>query len=149
MMIVVDTSAIIAIIRGEPDADIYCRALEEASWRVMSTFSYYETATVMLKYYGPEGVNQLRVFADFSAIELRGFTQDSLSIAIDAYARYGKGMGRRPFLNLGDCVSYALARSLDAPLLYKGDDFAVTDIASCLFGEANGEAGEHPGPRNG
>jgi ribonuclease VapC len=56
------------------------------------------------------------------------FTDAHLGSALDAYSRYGKGLGRRPHLNFGDCVSYALAKTLDAPLLFKGNDFAATDV---------------------
>jgi ribonuclease VapC len=132
VIIVVDTSAVIAMMAEEAEAETFYGAMATASQRLMSSVIYYEAATVMLKRYGREGVADLRDFADRSAIELKDFTWEILTLAIDAYARYGKGMGHRPFLNLGDCISYALAKSLDAPLLFKGDDFAATDIKSCL-----------------
>jgi ribonuclease VapC len=77
---------------------------------------------------GPEGLNSLMVVIEGTATQILPFDAGQLQAALEAFERYGKGIHPQARLNLGDCVSYALAKTMNAPLLFKGDDFAATDI---------------------
>jgi ribonuclease VapC len=90
----------------------------------------YETAVVLIRKKIGADPRHAIVLAEKLGVQVVPFIDAHLAGALDAYNRYGKGLGRRPHLNFGDCVSYALAKALDAPLLYKGEDFAATDIAA-------------------
>jgi ribonuclease VapC len=125
-VIVLDSSAIIAVLWGEPEARAFNRAMEEADKCVLSTFTLFETSTALL-WRTPATIARLdRLVAEFP-VEPIPFDQDQAQLSRDAYRRFGKGF-HPAALNLGDCVSYALAKSRDAPLLFKGDDFAKTDV---------------------
>lgn len=131
-MIVVDTSAFIAMLTGESDADALALALHGASYRCASAVTIYEARVVLLRrgdarYLIPFG--NLLASAD---IVLHNFDMAQSDLASDAYRRFGRGSGHPARLNLGACASYALAMSLDAPLLYKGNDFSQTDVRSAL-----------------
>ncbi len=132
-MIVVDSSAVIAILFDEPGADRLARRLAEAPRRVMSVASYLETGTVMA---GRRKSDRLRAIADLdgflaeAGITLAPVDADQARLALRARIQYGRGMGHGGVLNFGDAFTYALAKTLDAPLLFVGDDFAATDIVS-------------------
>jgi ribonuclease VapC len=129
-VIVVDSSAIVAFLRDEPEAQVFKRAMATSDQCVLSTFTLFETGTVLLRR-APGALSRLdRLVADIP-FELAPFDKDQARLSRDAYRRFGKGF-HRAALNLGDCVSYALAKSLDAPLLFKGDDFTKTDVRSAL-----------------
>ena len=129
-MIAVDASALVAIGLTEPDMLSYQRALalSDGSW--LSAINYVETMIVLGRYGVVSGVEDLDGWLARQGVEV--FEGPDLGRgAADAFLRYGKG--RHPArLNLGDCFAYALAKELDAPLLYKGHDFALTDIRSAL-----------------
>ena len=129
-MIVVDTSAVIAVMMRETEADSIRMALETTPTRSMTAGNYLECAMVMAgrRLGGREDLDE---WLALRRIEVVPVDRDLAALAADAFATYGRG--RHPAgLNYGDCFSYALAKSLRAPLLYKGEDFARTDIASAL-----------------
>lgn len=124
-MIVVDSSVFVAIIAGEPDAEALSRSLALAERRIMSAGTYLECAIVAERRFG--GRAELDAWLARRDIGIAIIDAALARIAADAFARYGKG--RHPAgLNFGDCFAYALAASLGAPLLFKGNDFARTDV---------------------
>lgn len=131
-MIVVDTSAIVAIAALEADADLLSRALLRAATRSMSAGTYLECAMVMAgRWLG--GRDDLDEWLNLRRIEIVPLDLDQARLAADAFLRFGRG--RHPAgLNYGDCFAYALATRLRAPLLFKGDDFSRTDIRPALPG---------------
>lgn len=136
-MIVVDSSAIVAMLRNEPSAPALAArlALEPAGERRMSAASYLETGAVMA---GAAAGDRRQVIADLDAylarigVTLEGVDEAQARLALKARIEHGRGMGHGGVLNFGDCFSYALAKALGAPLLYIGDDFGTTDIVSAL-----------------
>lgn len=125
---IVDTSAIVAILRAEPDAEDYIDALAHAAAPQMSAATYVEAAVVVDANRDPVLSGR---FDDLVAdIEVVPMTRELAHMARRAYRDFGKGSGHPARLNLGDCFSYALARGSGEPLLYKGDDFGHTDVAS-------------------
>jgi ribonuclease VapC len=124
---VVDTSALVAILFGEPEAESFARAISEDARSLVSSFAVLETSVVLLARKGMGGPPLLDALLRSARLETVPLTADQAEIARSAYARFGKG--RHPAaLNLGDCCSYALARASGEPLLFKGQDFAQTDI---------------------
>jgi ribonuclease VapC len=127
---VIDSSAIIAILCDEPERYNFNRKIEADSRRLISTASVLETSIVLENRYGEEAYRELDFFLLKAAIEIRPFDTEQLEIARRAYRQYGKG--RHPAsLNYGDCFSYALAKQTGEPLLFKGNDFSQTDIECC------------------
>ena len=131
-MIAVDTSALIAIMRHEPEEEAFSRVIAHASPCLLSAVSLHETCLVLAgRKRDEEDWHVLDTFVESAAFEIVPFDTALARLARDAFLRFGKG--RHPAgLNLCDCASYALARQRGAPLLYKGGDFARTDIASAL-----------------
>lgn len=130
MTVVVDTSALVAIALDEPEADALIEALEVADALMISPMTYVELGIVLL---GRNLMPSRDILDDWLALYRVQIAQTPVidTAALDAYLRYGKG--RNPArLNLSDCFAYALAKALDAPLLYKGDDFSQTDVRSAL-----------------
>lgn len=127
-VIVVDSSALVAILENEPDAERFIKALHDASRRLASAVTIYETGIVILRRRGRERLPRFTDFIEATGIEAVPFTEPYVSLAPEAYARFGKGVDPKARLNMGDCASYALAKSFDAPLLFKGADFGATDI---------------------
>jgi ribonuclease VapC len=126
--LIVDTSAIIAILRNEPDADCYIEALAHAVSPRMSAATYVEAAVVVDANRDPVLSGRFdEVLAD---IEVEPVTRELAEVARRAYRDFGKGSGHPARLNFGDCFAYALARTTGKPLLYKGDDFVHTDLTS-------------------
>jgi len=126
---VIDTSAILAILQDEPERRAFNEAIEAAASRSMSTATFVETSIVIEARYGQEGVRNFDLLIAKAEIEVVPVDSEQANTARGAYRRFGKGR-HRAGLNLGDCFSYALAKVLDEPLLYKGDDFAHTDVRS-------------------
>jgi len=125
---VVDTSAIVAILLQEDDAPHYADAIADADSAVLSAASYVELSIVALSR-GARGRVELDGALADAAIEIVPVTIDQARLAADAYARYGKR--RHPAaLNFGDCFAYALAKSRGEPLLFKGTDFTHTDVVA-------------------
>ncbi|MCO6393342.1 PIN domain-containing protein [Aliihoeflea aestuarii] len=125
---VVDTSAIVAILRAEDEAEAFALALGTARGAVMGASTYLEAGLVMTNDKSPRGLERLNILIDKADIEIVPTTPDEAIIGIAAHRNYGKGTGHPAKLNFGDCFSYALAKSRNLPLLFKGDDFIHTDI---------------------
>ncbi len=129
---VIDTSALVAILQNEPDRRAFNEAIEAAESRSISTASLVEASIIIESRYGPDGTRSLDLFVSKSEISLVPVDSDQAYLARNAFRQYGKG--RHPAgLNFGDCFSYALAKALDEPLLFKGDDFTQTDIVAYAF----------------
>jgi ribonuclease VapC len=125
---IVDSSALIAILTDEPDGLALSRALDEPEIVRMSAASYLETSIVLDKHRDAAMSAQLDDLIERSRIAIEPVTAEQAKIARQAYRDYGKGSGHPANLNFGDCFSYALARDKREPLLYKGDDFVHTDL---------------------
>jgi ribonuclease VapC len=125
---VIDTSALIAILFNEPDADRFDTAIANAPTRLISTVSVLEAGMVVESRYGELGGIELDRLLHRTRIEIVPFTVDQLDEARRAFRRFGKGR-QRAGLNFGDCAVYALAKLTGEDLLAKGEDFALTDIA--------------------
>jgi ribonuclease VapC len=130
-MIVVDSSALVAILEEESEAEVFLRLVRESPRRLVSAVTVYETGIVIALRRGPEGVVDVFALIDELGLEIVPFAEPQISAALAAYRRYGKGINSKAQLNLGDCVAYALAMSTNAPLLFKGSDFPQTDVARC------------------
>jgi ribonuclease VapC len=128
-MIVVDTSALIAILTREPEHQRFLDLLDAVERRLLSAVTFYEAGIVMLARAGAGGLDDLHDFLQEISAEIVPFDEVQASAALAAYSRYGKGIDPKARLNLGDCASYALAKDLNAALLFKGNDFAATDVA--------------------
>ena len=128
-MIVVDTSALVAIVFGEPERALFLRAIAEAEAALVSTVTALEARMVVHGRRGQRAVVLLDDFLRLPPIELAAPGPAEAGVAYAAFVTYGKGSGHPAALNFGDLFSYALAKVRGAPLLYKGDDFAQTDIA--------------------
>jgi ribonuclease VapC len=131
-MIVVDSSALIAIIEREAEAEQFLTIIRQAPRRLISAVTVYETGIVLGVRRGWDSAIELMNLIDELGIETVPFAEPYISRALDAYAQYGKGIHAKARLNLGDCTAYALAKSLKAPLLFKGDDFPETDLERCV-----------------
>lgn len=129
---IVDSSAIIALLRDEPEAQRVMSALASASVRRMSAFSLFESRVVLGRRYGDAMLRELDILMVKLEMQVEAFTADQSAIAFAAYQRFGKGTGHRAQLNLGDCAAYALAKSYDEPLLFVGTDFSKTDIQAAV-----------------
>ncbi len=125
---VIDTSAILAILLGEPDAAAFASAIGIASPRLMSAATLLEASIVLDSRKGEEGARDLDLFIYRAGIEIVPVDVEQAEVARLAWRRYGKGR-RAAGLNFGDCFAYALAKVSGAPLLYKGGDFGRTDLA--------------------
>jgi ribonuclease VapC len=128
---VIDTSAVFAALTNESDAVVYRDAIKEADERFMSAVTVYETRIVL----GVRGDAQLREFELLLTrlpIEIVPFDADQSILAYAAYRRFGKGSRHPARLNLADCAAYALATHRRAALLFKGGDFAKTDVLPAL-----------------
>jgi ribonuclease VapC len=128
-MIVVDSSAVVAVIRGEPEAKIFTGILNEATGAIMSAVSFVETSMVVMgRRVGTEPPQIMSLLLSLG-IEIADVSLEQANHSVMAFLRFGKGR-HRASLNLADCFSYALAKSRNAPLLFKGDNFSRTDIAA-------------------
>jgi ribonuclease VapC len=130
--VIIDTSAVIAILRAEPEAATYAAALEDAVDRRMSAATYVEAAAVIDSGRDPVAsrrFDELMVVAEITVIPV---TVGQARIAREAYRDFGRGSGHPAKLNFGDCFAYALAKEYREPLLFKGDDFTRTDVVSAL-----------------
>jgi len=126
--VIVDSSAVIAILWSEPDAPVHADVLARTVEPVMSAPTLLEASIVAQ----PEGRARLDEIIRGAGISIAPFTEEHALVAREAYARYGKGSEHPAHLNFGDCMSYALAKVRDEPLLFKGDDFRHTDVTPAL-----------------
>jgi ribonuclease VapC len=128
---VVDTSALVAILLAEPDAERFARALADAPVRLLSAVSRVELSCVIEGRKGETGRADVDLLLRDGGFDIVGVTPQQAEIAVDAFRRFGKGH-HRARLNIGDCFAYALAVATDHSLLFKGDDFIHTDIRPAL-----------------
>ena len=126
-MIVVDSSVIVAILREEDDASTWIDILDQTSKALMSVVSFVETSMVIYGRARDTDRGEVADLLDALRIEVIPVTLEQGEAAVAAFLRYGKGR-HRAGLNLADCFSYALAKTRKVPLLFKGDDFARTDV---------------------
>lgn len=131
MRIVLDTSALAAFLFKEPDAGYYLEAMRRSGGMVLSAMTLFEARTVLMGR-NPAAVQELDELMNVLGIGVCPFDEPQAETAFSAYRRFGKGQGSRASLNLGDCAAYALALTLNAPLLFKGKDFIHTDIIAAL-----------------
>ena len=129
---ILDTSAVVAILRAEQDAAMFARAIAEAGKRRLSAVNFVEAAAVIDGSRDPIASRRFDEFMREASIAIETVTETQARLAREAYRDFGKGSGHPARLNFGDCFAYALAKALREPLLYKGDDFARTDVASAL-----------------
>ena len=124
---IIDTSAVVAILLAESDAARYERAISMAWPRRMSVVALLETTMVIEGRSGPDAGDDLDLFLQEADIELEPVTLEQVEAARRAWRRFGKGH-HPAALNFGDCFAYALASTKREPLLFKGGDFARTDV---------------------
>ncbi|MCR5857769.1 type II toxin-antitoxin system VapC family toxin [Mesorhizobium sp. J428] len=129
---VIDSSALIAILVVEPEADSFNHFLDLNLASFISAATVHEVFSVVVRRKFVDGVARLERILELIDPEIVAFDARQLSVARVAYIRYGRGTGHPAGLNLGDCFSYALAKSRNLPLLFKGDDFIHTDIEPAL-----------------
>lgn len=136
-MIVVDASAIIAIMFEETEASDCMMALQIDTQRLISAVNYVEAGTILAGRIRNgdrrEAIADLDEFLAEFRIGIASIDENLAHAAMKARLQYGKGFGMRGGLNFGDCFAYALAKRHSAPLLYVGDDFALTDVQSALM----------------
>lgn len=130
-MIVVETSALIALLFAEPNAEAIAGKISNSPGAVMPASAYVEASLVYCGRNGPAGLQRLDELIANLALEIIPFTRAHARAAADASLRFGKGR-HTAGLNFGDCMSYAVAKVEDLPLLYVGADFAMTDVAGVL-----------------
>jgi ribonuclease VapC len=124
---VIDTSALLAILLDEPERRSFNEAIEAADSRRMSVATLVEISIVIESRYGAEGLRDLDQLIERAGIELVAVDLEQAKLARGAFSRFGKGR-HAAGLNYGDCFAYALAKMLGEPLLFKGEDFSRTDV---------------------
>jgi ribonuclease VapC len=129
---IVDTSAIVAILRDEPDAESFASAIAVARIRRVSAVNYVEAAAVIDGSRNPIASRRFDDFFREASFSVEAVTFDQARIAREAYKDFGKGSGHPAQLNFGDCFAYALAKAMSEPILFKGRDFKQTDLTSAL-----------------
>lgn len=128
---VVDSSALLAILSDEPERHSFNEAIEAAENRVMSAATFVEVSIVIESRFGAQGLRDLDLFLERAGIEIVAVDREQAELARRAFTQFGKGR-HAAGLNYGDCFSYALAMMRGEPLLYKGTDFPQTDVTPCL-----------------
>lgn len=129
---IIDSSALLAVLRGEPEGAAFARAIESAAIRRISAANLLESAIVV------DNVRDSIVSRSFdeliheAQLVIEPVTEAQVHIAREAYRRFGKGRGNVAQLNFGDCFAYALSKDMAEPLLFKGGDFVQTDIVSAI-----------------
>jgi len=124
---VIDTSALLAVLQDEPERRRFNESIELADSRLMSAATFVEISIVTESRFGTEGLRDLDRFIERADIELVPVDVAQARVAREAFSRFGKGR-HAAGLNFGDCFAYALARALGEPLLFKGEDFSRTDV---------------------
>jgi len=130
--VIVDSSAIVAILKQEPDWRIFAASLDASEEIYLSAGTYLEISVVIGRLNDPVMNRQIDELMEEFSILIEPFTGEQARIARQAYRDFGKGSGHRANLNFGDCFAYALARVKREPLLYKGDDFVHTDLRPAI-----------------
>src|SRR5262249_25869572 len=129
-LMIIDASAIVAILRGEPEDKLFADAISDDPVRQMSPVNWFEAAIAAEKY-GDADFAALEKFAARVGLVIVPVTQEHMRLAYKAWLRFGKGRDKAK-LNLGDCFAYALAKHSGEPLLYKGGDFTKTDVIAAV-----------------
>ena len=129
---IIDASALIAILRAEDDAGEMAVAIERAQVRRISAANYLEAAVVIDASRDPVASRRFDELVDTAELRVEPVTYDQARIAREAYRDFGKGSGHKASLNFGDCFAYALAKSVGEALLFKGNDFGYTDVTPAL-----------------
>ncbi len=130
---VLDTSAIIAVLRAEPEAVALAHAMAAAPVRRLSAATYVEAGAVIDGSRDPVASRRLDELLEALDARIEPVTEEQARAARAAYRDFGRGSGHPAALNYGDCFSYALARSVGEPLLFKGADFSATDVAAAVW----------------
>jgi ribonuclease VapC len=130
--VIVDSSALIAILQGEPEAERLSRALARSHACLMSAANWLETSMIIFQRYGYGGIEDLDALTGKYGLTRRAVSPIQAEIAREAFIRFGKGFHPAK-LNFGDCFAYALAKEINQPLLFKGDDFSQTDITAVAY----------------
>ena len=130
---VIDTSALVAILLGEPESESLVQALAAADRRLVGAPTLVEAAAVMQARKGPGGEMALDALMERAGLEVVPMTLPAARLARLAYARYGKGVGDPAVLNYGDCLAYGVAKAEREPLLFKGDDLSRTDVEEAAY----------------
>ena len=128
---VLDSSALAAILLAEPERRPFIEAIETADARLLSVANWLEISIVIEARYGAEGTRDLQRFIEYAGIEIIPVDLEQGRLARDAWVRFGKGRHRAD-LNYGDCFAYALAKQRGRVLLFKGEDFSHTDVAAAV-----------------
>jgi ribonuclease VapC len=129
---ILDSSALLAILRAEPDAATFAAAIESAPRRRISAVTYVEASAVLDRSRDPIAGRRFdQLLRDMQAV-VEPVTVSQAHIARQAYRDFGKGSRHRARLNLGDCFAYALAKETGEPLLFKGEDFSHTDVTPAI-----------------
>jgi len=138
--VIIDTSALISILRAEDDAGDMARAIEKAQVRRISAANFVETAVVIDASRDPVASRRFDELVEAAELSVEAVTFDQARIARDAYRDFGKGSGHKARLNFGDCFAYALAKTAGEALLFKGDDFGYTDVTPALPDSRSGQS---------
>lgn len=126
---IIDSSALIAILRDEPEARRFAEAIGTAALRRVSATTYVEVGAVIDAGRDPVASRLFDELLQTAGVVVEPVTVEQARIAREAYRDFGKGSGHRAGLNFGDCFAYALAKVTGEPLLFRGDDFVHTDVA--------------------
>lgn len=132
---VIDASALVVMLTGEPEAEAFADRVEACRTVILSPIAIFETVLAIRRMHQcslADASASLNAFLTTAGITLVPITEKEAGLALKAFSLYGKGTGHPARLNMGDCFSYALARSCGMPLLFKGDDFSRTDIADAV-----------------
>ena len=129
---IVDSSAVISVLKQESDASFFRHVLQSNSDLKMSAASYLESGIVADGFRDPKLSARLDTILEGAGVQVEPVTPEQARIARQAYRDYGRGSGHRANLNFGDCFTYALARTTREPVLFKGDDFLHTDLESAV-----------------
>ncbi|AWC20684.1 putative ribonuclease VapC30 [Aminobacter sp. MSH1] len=130
-MIVIDTSALFAFLAAEPEAEDVARVMYGSPVLVCAP-TWAETGIVVSNRLGSDGLDRLQQLAQALQFDVVAFDRGLADAAVDAHRRFGRDSGHPANLNFGDCFAYALAKTRNVPLLFKGDDFIHTDIVPAL-----------------
>jgi ribonuclease VapC len=126
--VILDSSAVVAILRNEADSSIFSQAIEDNPIRRISAASYLEVCIVIASGRNPTVGRRIDEFFHEAEVVIEPVTTEQALIAREAYRDFGRGSGHPAKLNFGDCFAYALAKAKREPLLCKGDDFVHTDV---------------------
>jgi ribonuclease VapC len=129
---IVDSSALIAILKREPDAPEFSAILNVSAVSRISAATFFESAMVVDRWRNPTLSTRYDEVVEQFELIIEPVTPEQARIARQAYRDYGRGSGHTANLNYGDCFSYALARAMREPILFKGEDFIHTDLRSAI-----------------